>query len=314
MMMRTRRTRCRPTTRGFTLIELLISLVIGLLVLSSALSYAMGTLRVVDGNTVRDEVNRNARFIAMSLQRDLMSTGVGLMSTTSFGSINAYGDTLVTLSVPYTPNEAPPHEIYPPAGTNNPLAPGGTCGTNCIDFLEIGGAFDIDVGDLARLQVNTSRQLLLVSGVSDMGGYRSVTFTNASTLLQYPAGLSGGLLLDRFSTFAQELALVMYYTRGDTLLRATNLNSDGTPAGDILAYGVQSWNVDLVFMDGDIAANADDGDADVTNDYDDIMAVRIQATLAADRPDPRVMQGTLFTRQYEWRFSPRNLLYERNRL
>ena len=269
---------------------------------------------MVDGNNVRDEVNRNARFIAMSLERDLMSTGVGLMSTTSFGSLNAFGDTLVTLAVPYTPNEAPPHTIYPPAGTNNPLDPGGTCGTNCIDFLEVSGAFDIGVGDLARLQVSATRHLMLVSGVQDMGGYRQVAFTNASTLLRYPAGLTGGLLLDRFSTFVQELSPVIYYTRGDTLMRATSLNADGTPAGEVLAYGVQSWDVDLIFMDGDIAANPNDGDSDLTNDYDDIMAVRIQATLAADRPNPRVMQGVLFTRQYEWRFSPRNLMYERNRL
>jgi len=310
----TRNTRRRHTTRGFTLIELMISLVIGVIVLSTALSYAMGTLRVVDGNNIRDEVNRNARFIAMSLDRDLMSTGVGIESSTSFGSLNVYGDTLVSLSVPYAPNESTPHVIYPPAGVNNPLNPGGTCGTYCIDFLEDAGAFDIEVGDLARLQVNSTRHLLRVTGVSDMGGYRSVTYTNATTLLQYPAGLSGGLLLDRFSTFAQELTPVMYYIRGDSLMRATSLNLDGTPAGEVLAYGVQSWNVDLIFMDGDIAANANDGDADVTNDYDDIMAVRIQATLAADHPDPRVMQGTLFTRQYEWRFSPRNLMYERNRL
>ncbi|MEE8135101.1 MAG: prepilin-type N-terminal cleavage/methylation domain-containing protein [Gemmatimonadales bacterium] len=307
-----RSSRGRPTTRGFTLIELMISLVIGVLILSSALSYAMVTLRVVDGNTIRDEVNRNARFIAMSLDRDLMSTGVGLQSTTSFGSLSAYGDTLVTLSVPYDPNEAPPYTIYPPAGTNNPLDPGGTCGGNCIDFLEISGAFDVEVGDLARLQVNSTRHLLLVSGVSDMGGYRAVTFTSADTLMEFPAGFSGGLLLDRFSTVVQKLAPVMYYARGDTLMRATGLNADGTPAGEVLAYGVQSWNVDLIFMDGDIAANADDTDADVTNDYDDIMAIRIQATLAADHPDPRVMDGTLFTRQYEWRFSPRNLMYQSN--
>jgi hypothetical protein len=54
-------------------------------------------------------------------------------------------------------------------------------------------------------------------------------------------------------------------------------------------------------------------DSDATNDFDDIVAVRIQATLAADDPDPRVNQGVLYTRDYEWSFAPRNLTYERNR-
>ena len=58
-------------------------------------------------------------------------------------------------------------------------------------------------------------------------------------------------------------------------------------------------------------ADANDGDA--TNDFDDILSIRIQARLAADRTDPRVNGGNLFTRDYSWRFSPRNLMYERNR-
>jgi hypothetical protein len=40
----------------------------------------------------------------------------------------------------------------------------------------------------------------------------------------------------------------------------------------------------------------------------------MQVTLAADHADPRVNQGEVFTRVYEWRFTPRNLLWQRNRL
>ena len=59
------------------------------------------------------------------------------------------------------------------------------------------------------------------------------------------------------------------------------------------------------------ASDATDGDA--TNDFDNILSVRLRATLAADRADQRVNGGALFTRDYAWRFSPRNLMYERNR-
>ena len=55
-------------------------------------------------------------------------------------------------------------------------------------------------------------------------------------------------------------------------------------------------------------------DSDTTNDFDDIVGVRIRNVLAADHIDPRVNDGELFTREYEWRFAPRNLMYERDRL
>ena len=83
--------------------------------------------------------------------------------------------------------------------------------------------------------------------------------------------------------------------------------------GAVLADGIQSWEVTLVFVDGDEAERANALDGDDTNDYDDIVSVRILAILAADDPDPRVNQGVLYTRDYEWRFAPRNLTYERNR-
>ena len=83
--------------------------------------------------------------------------------------------------------------------------------------------------------------------------------------------------------------------------------------GAVLADGIQSWEVTLVFVDGDEAEKADPFDLDDTNDYDDIVSVRILATLAADDPDPRLNQGLLYTRDYEWLFAPRNLTYERNR-
>ena len=80
-----------------------------------------------------------------------------------------------------------------------------------------------------------------------------------------------------------------------------------------MASGVQSFDVSLVFTDGDEAVAANPNDGDGTNDYDDIAGVRIKVALTADRTDPRVNNGAALTRAREWYLVPRNLTYERNR-
>ena len=299
--------------RGFTIIELLISLVAGLVVLTASMSFAVTTMRSVGANEIREDVQRNARFVAMSLQRDVQSTGVGIESLPWFGALTVRGDTMVILSVPYDPNEAPIHDLEPPAGVNNPLSSGGTCGTRCLTLKKVDGTHAFAPGDLARLQVNGQRRLIVVESVADAGANFLLTFTNEAEIFGYTAGLKGGLLLDRFGTSVQELSHATYYVEDGHLMRSDQFDSGGELIGAVLADGIQSWEVTLVFVDGDEAEKADPFDLDDTNDYDDIVSVRILATLAADDPDPRLNQGLLYTRDYEWMFAPRNLTYERNR-
>lgn len=303
----------RVNGAGFTLIELVMSLTVGLVVLSGALSFGIQMMRTANGNELRETVARNAAFIQMSLERDFQLTGVGLQSTGVFGSLSVWSDTVAIFRVPFNPTEAPPYDLNPPAGTNNPLAPGGTCGVRCLDLQKDAGTFDIAVGDVARLQISGTRRIILIESVQDLGATFRVGFTNHTELLKYAAGLNGGLLLDRFSTMVQKLGPIVYYLEGDTLKRAEQLNVDGSLVGEPMAYDVQSFDVSLIFVDGDEADNANPTDADATNDYDDILGVRIRAELAADRIDPRVNNGVLYTRSYEWWFAPRNLMYERNR-
>ena len=301
--------------RGFTLIEVMISLTVGIIVLSGALSFAVGMWRSLEGNEIREDVYRDARYMGMSLERDFQATGVGLVSTVSFGSLAVWGDTITILRIPFMPNESPPYQIDPPAGVNNPLNPGGTCGARCINLQKAAdGSFDLEVGDLARLQVNDERRLILIQTIADYGATVAIEFTAAPLILHYAAGLSGGLLLDRFSSFVQKVGAVIYYLDGTELKRAETLNLDGTPAAETVAYGVQSFEVSLLFVDGDEADAANSADGDVTNDFDDITGVRIRAEVGADRIHRSVNSGNLFTRKYEWVFSPRNLLYERNRI
>jgi prepilin-type N-terminal cleavage/methylation domain-containing protein len=306
--------RFSASREGFTLIELLISVVLSVVVMGASLSFALAAFRGTEGNKLREEVYRSSRFIGMALERDIQTTGVGIVSEIRFGTLSTFGDTLVILHVPWEPTNAFPYEIDPPNGTNNPLDPGGTCGSSCINLNKgPANSFDLVPGDIARLQVNAERRLILVTDVRQTGNTVELTFSDAPALLHLPAALSGGVLLDRFSTTVQKLQAIIYYTVDEILYRADRLTPTGDLIGFPLAYGVKSWEANMVFVDLDEASEANPGDSDPTNDFDDILGTRIIATLGTNRPDIRVAGGGEFTRTYEWKMYPRNLMYERNR-
>ena len=96
---------------GFTLIELLISVVLSVVVMGASLSFALAAFRGTEGNKLREEVYRNSRFIGMSLERDIQTTGVGIASEIRFGTLNVFNDTLVVLHVPWEPTNAFPYTI-----------------------------------------------------------------------------------------------------------------------------------------------------------------------------------------------------------
>ncbi len=300
--------------RGFTLVELLISLAVGLVVVAASLTFATSTFRGAEGNKLREEVARSARFIGMSLHRDVQTAGVGIESEVNFGTLNMFNDTLVLLAVPWEPQLAPAYSISPPFGTNNPLDPGGTCGAVCIDLnKDSNGDFDLARGDIARLQVNAERHLIVVTNVVDLGGTFQVSFLPDTTFLHYDAAFEGGLQLDRFGTTVQKLKPVVYFVEDSVLYRAESFDSIGGMEASPMAFNVVAWDTWLIFEDLDIAPAANITDADVTNDFDDLIGTRITATIATSRTDIRVNDGALFTRDYEWRIMPRNLMYERNR-
>ncbi len=299
---------------GFTIIELLISTVISVVVMGASLSFAIAAFRGSEGNTLREEVYRNARFIGMALERDIQTTGVNIASEVGFGTLSTFGDTLVVLHVPWEPTDAYPYTIDPPTGTNNPLDPGGTCGTYCIDLnKDPSSNFDIVPGDIARLQVNGERRVILVTNVQSMGITVELTFSPVSTLLHYESAMSGGLLLDRFGTIVQKLRPIVYWVENETLYRSDQLDVSGNLIASPIAWDVKSWDAKMIFVDLDELDEGNPNDADNTNDFDDILGVRISATLATTRADIRVAGGELYTRDYEWKFLPRNLMYERNR-
>lgn len=315
MNTRTNTRTCRPELDrgGFTLVESLIAMTLGVVVITAAMSFAWGTFRGLEGDRVREEVYRNARFVGMSLERDFQSTGVAMESTVGFGTLSVWSDTVVILSIPFEPEQAPVHDLIPPEGASNPLPPGGTCGSRCLDLEKVDGEIGVSEGDLARLQVNDTRRLILVRLIRDEGDSFQLEFTEHESILHYPAGLTD-LQLQTTGTYVQKVRPVVYYAEQGELKRAESLDvSTGDLEGATMAYGIEAWEAWLMFVDGDEAQNVDLDDNDNSNDYDDLLGVRVAATLAANRPDMRVSGGELFTRDYEWKFVPRNLMYERNR-
>lgn len=296
-----------PNRAGFTLIEVLIATVIGVIVLTASTSLAMSTWQSLAGTQLRDGIDRNARFIGMSLTRDLQEAGVEIESKPIFGSLAVYGDTISILKVPYDPLEAQPYTL----STAN--FPNGICGALCVEIQTGGVAPVLAAGDLALLQAQTVRHLIRVTAVTAVGGGYSVAFSNTgATLLNRPAGATA--ITNPAASFVQRLGTSTYWMQAGQLMRATKVSAAGAPQGELLATGVQSMTVTLVFTDGHEAAFAAEPDGDATNNYDQIAAIRIRMVLQADRISPRVNGGALLTRAKEWYVVPRNLVYERNRI
>jgi prepilin-type N-terminal cleavage/methylation domain-containing protein len=296
---------------GFTLVELMIAMVVGLVVLAAATAVVASTWKGVAGGRSREGLERNARFINEALNRDISETGVGVASSVRFGSLSVRNDTLIILSVPYTNGTPAPPHTFQYGGA--PLAAAtGSCGTYCVDVDTVG--WDMAANDLALLQANNERRLVAVTSVTRSGAIASVTFRSDTALLQHEATYARNLTLPNNGVALTKVRFVAYWVENGALMRAQELNPNGTPKGELIATGVDSIRVRVVFSDGAEATTANPTDANGNNDWDDILAVRVNAWLHADPPDIRVNNGAPVTRAYGWWFAPRNLRYEKNRI
>jgi len=301
--------------RGFTIVELLLSMTIALVVITGATEFTVSSWKTRRGWTTRESVDRGARFVGLSLARDVQEAGIAIESTPTFASLGTFNDTISILSVPYTPAEAPVHSIYDDGDTLPYYPPGGNCGTTCIEFVQQGGALDLQAGDLARLQIGSTRRLLYLTDVADQGSGRfQVQFLNVPALLGREAGLDSALLSRSGSTIQRLNAIVYWHDPvGKALYRATSFNSAGQPVGQLLASNVEDFQASLLFINNGESPSYDGLDSDTLNDGNDIIGARIRAQMKADRTDPSVNSGQPVLRWYEWKVSPRNLLYEKNR-
>jgi len=287
-----------------------------MVIITSATGFAMTSWQSRRGWTIREAIDRNARFVGMSLSRDAQESGIAMESTPVFASVATFGDTLSILSVPYEPNESPVYSIYNDGGASPEYPPGGTCGATCIEFNKSGGTYVLAAGDMARLQVGGERRLLLLTNVTDNGTRFRVHFKDQDWLLGRQSALSDSLLLSRSGSSIQKLKVVAYYHdyNNKTLMRAETFNTAGQPIGGVLATNVDQWNTSLLFVNNFTHQSYDGFDADTTNNGNKIIGVKLRARIKADKVDPGVNNGQLVTRWYEWSVAPRNLLYEKNRM
>ncbi len=307
-----------PMTRtraGFTLPELIISMTVAMIVIAGATAFSVSSWETRRGWTVREGVDRGARFVGLSLARDVAEAGIAMESTPTFASLGTFGDTLSVLSVPYSPNEAPVYTIYNDGDTLPNYPPGGNCGATCIEFVNPSGPIDLVGGSLARLQVGSSRRLLLLQSVTTASGGRfRVVFLNTPSLLGRKSGLDS-LLLTRAGSTIQRVNATVYWrdVSSKKLYRSTNLSSAGTPIGQLIASNVEGFNASLLFINGVERTSYNGVDADTTNDGNDIIGAKVRAQMKSERSDPAVNGGNPVLRWYEWKVAPRNLLYEKNR-
>ncbi|MEP6834709.1 MAG: prepilin-type N-terminal cleavage/methylation domain-containing protein [Gemmatimonas sp.] len=302
--------------KGFTLVELLLSMTVSMVIITSATGFALTSWKSRRGWTIHEAIDRNARFVGMSLSRDAQEAGIGIESTPVFASVAGFGDTLSILSVPYEPNESPVYSIYNDGGASPTYPIGGNCGTTCIEFNKSGGTYILAAGDMARLQVGSERRLLLITSVTDNGSRFRVLFKDQNWLLGRQSALSDSLLLTRSGSSIQKLKAVVYYHNSNThsLMRADRFTTTGEPIGSVIATNVQSFDASLLFV-GNFEHQSYDGfDSDTTNNGNKIIGVKVRANIKADHTDPGVNNGQLVTRWYEWSVAPRNLLYEKNRI
>jgi type II secretory pathway pseudopilin PulG len=290
---------------------MLIAMIVGLLVLAVTTAMVASTWRGVAGGRMREGLERNARFINEALNRDLSETGVGLASSVRFGSLSVRNDTIVILSVPYVNGTVAAPHTFQYGGL--PLLPAtGSCGTYCVDVDTV--AWDLAANDLALLQSSNERRLIAVTNVARSGATAAVTFRPDTILLQHEGAYARALTLPNNGVVVTKLKFVAYWVESGRLMRAQELNPDGTPKGELIATGVDSIRVRLVFSNGTEATTANPIDANGDNDWDDILAVRVLAWLQSDPTDLRVNNGQPVTRAYGWWFAPRNLRYEKNRI
>jgi hypothetical protein len=300
---------------GFTLAEVLIALTVGMVVLAGAVNFSVSSWKTRRGWTVRESVDRDARFVGLSLARDVQEAGIAFTSTPVFASLDARGDTLSILSVPYEPDEAPVYPIFNDGEESPTYPPGGTCGATCIEFQRVNGQYDLEAGDVVRLQVGSTRRLLLLTSVNAAANNRfRIHFLPVSHIANRPSGLDS-LLLMRSGTSIQKADLVLYWRDPARryLMRAERLDLSGQPLGATMASEAEAFEVRLLFTSGQEHDAYDGLDADTTNDGNDIIGVKIRARLRSLRRDPAVNNGEPVARDYEWKVAPRNLLYEKNR-
>jgi Tfp pilus assembly protein PilW len=303
------------------MVELLVAFALGLIV-------AMGALKMLDAvrqaqrtERLRLELQQNARYALDLVARDLRMAGQRMDPTSDFGvvaTIDGAGGAPDTLFLMYAEPDAIGHAVEDPLATQ--IKKRIVLTITCEDPVD-----DIDRNDFVYLANGSARGIALVMNVvrdpaaGDCSIDPAAALGNVELTVKVVDGERHGWLLEgnAAGAVAMKAQAVAYFLDASDpanpqLVRSTEYRNQADWKLTPIADRVTDFQVQLVFNDGGVAAEADPADTNPNNDYEDIDTVSLQFDAATRWQDKDLDAGRAYTRVYSTSVTPRNLLYTRN--
>ena len=303
--------------RGFTLIEMLVVIVLATVLVGASLELLDRQRRLGRAETLRVDLQQNARSAIDMLTRELQQAGQKLDASQTFGPVSTVDGAAGkpdSLYILYADPDSPTHALNPGGGLDRMKLT-----ITCQDPVN-----DIHPGDLMYVATGSNRGLVnVVSTVrvesgkdcsklaptTDIGHVDVIVATvdqqRHGWIFTGPNAGSAGVRVSGFAYFIDSSNAA-----NPRLMRAEHTN--GVFVGVPVADNISDLQVTLVFRDGTTAAVADPTDANPDNDYDDINTVQVDLRAAARHTDRDLNGGGLYSRTYTLSATPRNQIYTRN--
>lgn len=310
-----------PRNGGFTLVELLIALLVGSVVVTGSLAMLDVVRTSRRTENLRVDLQQNARSAIDMISRDLQQAGQGMDPNPIFGVVaTADGGTGQpdTLYILYVEPDTPGHVVRDPdvGLQKSQLKLKISCG-DPVDDLQAGNFVYLANGS-ARGVAHVKQVARNASGAScdgaDSGKDLGTVLLNVAPIASEAHGwvFQGNAI----GAVALRARAAVYFVdtsepSGPKLVRSSSYENgrwEQTP----IANWIANFQVELLFSDGRRAPEADPGDTDPDNDYEDIETVHLTFEALARRIDKDLKRGAVYRRQYSLSVTPRNLLYTRN--
>ena len=288
--------------KGFTLIEILITMA----VVSIIMVIVIAAFNIQQKSQVKQqliaEVQQNGRAAMYMLARDIRMTSFGLGDGEVSYNIGS-GETNYKAIEIVDGGPANPDRIEILYATPIDLIDTGSGEVNALttaqitflgDELKVDNIDGFDIGDWVIITNNSYSSLLKVTGVDEATKKLDYDYdTSLPPGIQLNSLKGGGAGYGAGSS-VYKLRYMIYDVSGTgTAHPVMRVDRDG-PIGPLpfetIAEDVEDLQAVYVFEDGDTASTYNDADADTTNDYADIRAVRV-SVLARTRVQNENFKG-----------------------